>query len=70
VQLQAKYPKKIMKESVIYQDIWDEARTKGIEEGVRRVAINLLRNGITPEDVVKYTGLSLEEVEPLRSQLN
>ncbi|GAA6617812.1 hypothetical protein NUACC26_036230 [Scytonema sp. NUACC26] len=57
--------KEIMKESVIYQDIWDE----GIEEGVRRVAVNLLRNGIKPEDVVKFTGLTLEEVQSLQSQL-
>ncbi len=70
--------KEIMKESVIYQDIWDEARiegraegrAEGLEEGVQQVAVNLLQNGITPEDVVKFTGLSLEQVQSLSAQLD
>ncbi|MGI8501172.1 MAG: hypothetical protein ACR2LR_08520 [Hassallia sp.] len=65
-----------MRESVIYQDIWEEAqaegraegKAKGIQEGVRLVAVNLLNSGMAVEEVVRMTGLSLQEVELLLSR--
>jgi predicted transposase/invertase (TIGR01784 family) len=72
--------REIMRESVIYQDIWEEAEAKGraegeaegeakgVQEGVRLVAVNLLNSGMAVEEVVRMTGLSLQEVELLLSR--
>ena len=57
----------IMRESVIYQSIKAEGREEGIEEGVRRVAVNLLKDGMSVELVVKATGLTVEQVQQLQS---
>ncbi len=61
----------IMRESVIYQSIKaegrEEGREEGIEEGVRRVAVNLLKDGMSIEVVVKATGLTVEQVQQLQS---
>lgn len=59
--------KELMEESVTYQALMAE----GIEEGVRRVAINLLREGVADEIVIKVTGLSTEQVSQLKlTELN
>ena len=34
----------------------------GIEDGVRRVIENALKNGSTPEDIAKVTFISLDEI--------
>jgi predicted transposase/invertase (TIGR01784 family) len=61
--------REIMRESVIYQDIWEEAvaegKAEGKAEGVQLVAVNLLNSGMAVEEVVRVTGLSLQEVELL-----
>lgn len=74
--------REIMRESVIYQEIEQEAREKGRQEGRQEgleegrqeereaVALNLLRGGITTEQVVVFTGLSLERVNQLQRQLD
>ncbi|MBF2008003.1 MULTISPECIES: Rpn family recombination-promoting nuclease/putative transposase [Chlorogloeopsis] len=51
----------LMQESVTYQAIKDEGRT----EGIRRVAINLLREGMSVEMVARVTGLTVEQVQQL-----
>ncbi|MGJ5632079.1 Rpn family recombination-promoting nuclease/putative transposase [Nostoc sp. CALU 1950] len=53
--------RELMQESVTYQAILAE----GLAEGVRRVAINLLQEGISVEIVAKVTGLSVEQVQQL-----
>ncbi len=62
----------VMKESVIYQEIKAEGRAEGlqqgIEQGIRRVAVNLLKSGMSVEEVVKVTGLSVEQVHSLQQQ--
>jgi predicted transposase/invertase (TIGR01784 family) len=62
----------VMKESVIYQEIKAEGRAEGlqqgIEEGIRRVAMNLLKSGMPVEEVVKMTGLSVEQVHSLQQE--
>jgi predicted transposase/invertase (TIGR01784 family) len=52
----------IMRESVIYQSIKQEGR----EEGVRGVAVNLLKGGMSLELVAKATGLTVEQVQQLQ----
>jgi predicted transposase YdaD len=52
----------IMQESVIYRSIQQERD--------REIALNLLREGISIETVVRSTGLSIEEVQQLQQQLN
>ncbi|MEA5569228.1 hypothetical protein [Anabaena sp. UHCC 0399] len=51
----------IMRESVIYKSI----KTEGIEEGVRLVAVNLLKENMPIEMVAKVTGLTIEQVQSL-----
>jgi predicted transposase/invertase (TIGR01784 family) len=66
-----------MKESVIYQEILREGEIKGemrgkIEgklEAKLEVAQNLLRNQMTIEQVVMFTGLPQDSVEELAQNL-
>jgi predicted transposase/invertase (TIGR01784 family) len=71
-----------MQESVIYQEIKQEGitqgltqgltqgRTQGMEEATRLIAVNLLREGISPEQVAKCTGLSIEQVQQLQREMS
>jgi predicted transposase/invertase (TIGR01784 family) len=52
----------IMQESVIYRSIQQERD--------RAIALNLLREGVSVETVVRSTGLSIEEVQQLQQQIN
>jgi predicted transposase/invertase (TIGR01784 family) len=54
--------RELMEESVTYQALIAE----GVEEGVRRVAINLLHEGVADEVVIKATGLSAEQIQQLK----
>ena len=70
----------IMRESVIYQEILQEGRLEGKQEGLKQgmdlgvqfakkeVALNLLREQMAPETVVRLTGLSLKEVLVLQGE--
>jgi predicted transposase/invertase (TIGR01784 family) len=66
--------KEIMQESVIYQEIKQEGREEGRQEGrqetTRMIAINLIKNDISLEDVVKFTGLSIEQVRQLQQEIS
>jgi predicted transposase/invertase (TIGR01784 family) len=52
----------IMQESVIYRSIQKDEK--------RAIALNLLRESVAVEIVVRSTGLSLEEVQQLQQQVN
>ncbi len=52
----------IMQESVIYRLIQ--------KEKAQEIALNLLREGVSVETVVRSTGLSIAEVQQLQQQLN
>ncbi len=54
-----------MRESVIYQSILSEGKEEGIELGVHRVAVNLLKEKMPIEMVSKVTGLTIEQVQSL-----
>ncbi|MDF5729597.1 MAG: hypothetical protein PUP92_16710 [Rhizonema sp. PD38] len=54
--------KDIMQESVIYQEIRKEA----LVEGVQRVAVNLLREGMSVEMIARVTGLTAEQIQQLQ----
>ncbi|MEH2239941.1 Rpn family recombination-promoting nuclease/putative transposase [Nostoc sp.] len=70
-----------MRESVIYQEIEAEAQAKGIaqgiaqgraeglQEGIRQVAVNLLKSQMPLEQVAKLTGLLIEDVQLLQTEL-
>ena len=53
----------IMRESVVYQEILREGR----QEAKEQVALNMLRDGMSNEQVVKLTELSLEQLQSLRN---
>lgn len=67
----------IMKESSVYQAILKEGKEEGKEEGletgiqigkleaIQEVAINLLKSGMSIEQVMNVTGLTLEQVQNL-----
>jgi predicted transposase/invertase (TIGR01784 family) len=59
-----------MQESVIYQEIKQEGREEGRQETTRMIAINLIKNDISLEDVVKFTGLSIEQVRQLQQEIS
>lgn len=77
--------RELMQESVTYQALVEEGRAEGraegrvegraeglqegIHEGIRSVATNLLREGIAVEMVARVTGLSVEVVQQLASDL-
>lgn len=56
----------------------EEGREKGLEEGLeqgedkalKRVAANSLKEGVEPQFVAKITGLSLQTVLEIKSQLD
>jgi|GEM_PF-5062436 len=52
-----------MQESVIYQELREEAYAEGIKLAL--VAINLIKNGMAVKEVVKVTGLTMEQVQLL-----
>ncbi len=66
-----------MRNSVIYQEILQEgklegkleakleAKLEGKLEAKEEIALNLLRMGLSLEQVVQATGLSLEEIQSL-----
>jgi predicted transposase YdaD len=51
-----------MRESVIYQDIQQEAREKERQE----IAIKLLQKGVDIEIIAETTGLSVEKIRILQ----
>lgn len=53
----------IVQESVTYQLIKDE----GAEENSRKIAVNLLNEGLSLELIAKTTDLTLEQVQQLQS---
>lgn len=67
----------IMRESVIYQEILEEGEAKGKAEGeakgkaetTRKLALNLLRIGMSLEQISQVTELSLEEVQVLQKEI-
>lgn len=58
---------KILKDKV---SALNEAERKGIEKGIEKAAINLLKMGMTEEVISKATGLSIEEIRDLVSTLD
>ncbi len=70
-----------MRESVIYQEILQEGEAKGRAEGeakgraegkaetTRKLAVNMLRIGISLEQIAQVTELSLEQVQALQREI-
>jgi predicted transposase/invertase (TIGR01784 family) len=56
----------MMKESTLYQAILREGREEGREEGIEIVARNLLKIGMSFEQVMTVTGLSIEKLQEIR----
>jgi predicted transposase/invertase (TIGR01784 family) len=56
------------------QEWLEEGKQEGRQEGIdlkgREVAIAALREGCSPELIIKLTGFSLEEIQQLRANLN
>jgi predicted transposase/invertase (TIGR01784 family) len=48
----------------------EEGKKEGQEEGKEEVALNLLRMGLPIEQVSEATGLSLDKIQQLQSQLD
>ncbi len=72
----------IMRESVFYQEIrregLQEGRQEGIQQGLEQglergkevVAVNLLQAGMSMEQVVGFTGLSVDLIQQLANRSN
>ena len=48
----------------------EKGREEGREEGTKKVAINLLRMGLSVEQVAQATELSLEQIQKLQAKLD
>lgn len=59
--------REIMRESVIYQEILAEGEQIGEKRTIEKVALNLLREGMSVEQVSKVTELSIERVKELQN---
>jgi predicted transposase/invertase (TIGR01784 family) len=63
----------IMRESVIYQEILEEGKAEGEAKGkaetTRKLALNLLRIGMSLEQIAQVTELSLEQVQALQKEI-
>ncbi|MBK1989741.1 Rpn family recombination-promoting nuclease/putative transposase [Sphaerospermopsis aphanizomenoides BCCUSP55] len=67
----------IMRESVIYQEILEEGKAEGIAEGkaegiaetTKKLALNLLRIGMSLAQISEVTELSLEQVQTLQKEI-
>jgi predicted transposase/invertase (TIGR01784 family) len=63
----------IMRESVIYQEILEEGKAEGKAQGkaetTRKLALNLLRIGMSLEQIAQVTELSLEQVQALQKEI-
>jgi predicted transposase/invertase (TIGR01784 family) len=63
----------VMRESVMYQEILREGeqrgRLEGEQRGITKVALNLLKSGMTIEQVVKFTDLPVELVQSLTKEI-
>ena len=66
-----KYMEEFLKDEEI-QDIYDKiadveyrAKEDGLEQGIIKTAKNMIQNGLSVSEIMKYTGLSKEEVEAL-----
>lgn len=59
----------MMRESVIYQEILQEGRQKGRQDAIERVATNMLLKQMPLDVIAEITGLTLEQIEQLRSRL-
>ena len=53
----------------VYEEIKQEGRQEGISQGIAKVAVSALRNGIDIQTVAKFTGLDLVELEKLNKSL-
>ena len=60
----------VMQESVTYQAILAEGREEGREQTQQSIALQLVQEQISMEIIAKVTGLSLNAIEVLRSQIN
>ncbi len=59
----------IMRESVIYQDIFQQGEARGKAEGKSEVARNLLKLGMEIAQIAEVTGLTIEQISQLQSEL-
>lgn len=67
--IKATFKSVFSKLSVIDQEILREGKIKGQLEGKLEVALNLLRNQMTIEQVVMLTGLPQDSIEELAQNL-
>jgi len=68
-ELRVMFTKEEMKKAWLVQEFMEEAKlegkAEGLQEAVRWVATNMLKIGISPEQVSVATGLTLEQVQSL-----
>ena len=48
----------------------EEGEAKGIEETTKKIAFRLFENNISDDDIIKFTGLSQEEIQAFRQLYN
>ena len=54
-----------------YRDIknsLDTAREEGMEKGIEKVAVEMIKDNEPIEKIIKFTGLSKQEIETLKKE--
>ena len=53
----------------LFEFMQEELITKGIKKEQKEIAVNMILDGVSNEKIVKYTKLSLEQIEIIRNDL-
>lgn len=56
--------------SKLAEEIYEEGRQEGIEEGRMEIVMNMLRRGMKIEDIVDVTNLSKQEIESIAKKIS
>lgn len=59
----------MMQRSEAYWKKWQECLEQGRDRAIKQITIAAFREGVSPDLIMKLTGLSLEEIEKLRESL-
>ena len=53
----------------IFDNFFDDAIEQGLEKGIEKVAINLINENMSIEEIAEITELPIEKVEELKNKI-
>ena len=49
--------------------LFDDIEEKGMEKGIAKIVKNAIRKGMNLDDIIELTGLTVEEIEKIREEI-